>query len=105
MSKELITLDDDKLEQIEQLSGHNYSPEKIALYLDVDKELFMKLWYDKQSKVRYAFDKGQLVSEFNVMNKQKQLAESGNITAAQIFLKEKETQKIENIRNHVLFGE
>ena len=95
----------DQLQQIEELSGCNYSPEKIALYLDVNKELFMKLWYDKENPVRYHYDRGLLVAEFAVISKQKQLAESGNITAAQIFLKEAAAQEINNIRNKVLFGD
>jgi len=51
------------------------------------------------------YNRGQLSAEFKVNLKQKELAESGNITAAQIFLKESERIKLENLRNQCLFGE
>ena len=90
---------------IHDLAGCNYSVEKIALYLEVDKKAFLQLWFDKDSEVRRHYDRGQLLAEFNINNKQKELAEKGNITAAQIFLKEAESTKIENIRNRILFGD
>jgi hypothetical protein len=67
--------------------------------------LFLKLWYDRTSEVRTAYDRGQLQSEFLIHQKQLDLAKAGNITAAQIFLKESERIKTENIRNHILFGD
>jgi hypothetical protein len=99
-----LRLSEEQLTQVHELSGCNYSPEKIALYLDVSKEEFLREWYNKQSDVRLYYDRGQLLSEFIINNKQRELAESGNITAAQIFLKESEKNKIENIRNHCFFG-
>ena len=89
---------------IHDLAGCNYSPEKIAVYLEVDKKAFMRLWYDKDSEVRKHYDRGILIAEFNINNKQKELAEKGNITAAQIFLKQAEKNEVNNIRNQCLFG-
>jgi len=89
---------------IHDLAGCNYSPEKIALYLDMDKKAFLQVWNNKESEVRMAYERGKLVAEFNINNKQKELAEAGNITAAQIFLKESKENEINNIRNQCLFG-
>lgn len=100
-----VIFSDEELTQIEDLAAVNYSPERIAKYLDVDKKSFMKLWYNKDSVVRVAYDKGQLTSEFLIHQKQLELAKSGNITAAQIFLKESNANKIANIRNQILFGD
>jgi hypothetical protein len=100
-----LRFSDEQLTDIHNLAGCNYSPERIALYLDVDKSAFMRLWYQKESEVRMAYDRGQLESEFKINAKQKELAESGNITAAQIFLKEAERNEINNIRNRILFGD
>ena len=100
-----LKFSEEELTSIHDLSGCNYSPEKIALYLDVDKKAFLRLWYEKDSQVRLAYDRGQLEAEYTVNAKQKELAEKGNITAAQIFLKESENTKIENIRNQILFGD
>jgi hypothetical protein len=96
---------DEELTAIHDLAGCNYSPEKIALYLDVDKKAFLQTWNIKDSFVREHYDRGKLVAEFNINNKQKELAEKGNITAAQIFLKEAEKNEVNNIRNRILFGD
>jgi hypothetical protein len=100
-----LKFSEEEFTSIEDLAGCNYSPEKIALYLQVDKQAFMQLWYDKESTVRVAYERGKLVSEFNINNKQKELANAGNITAAQIFLKEAEKNEVNNIRNRILFGD
>ncbi|WP_026730203.1 hypothetical protein [Flavobacterium denitrificans] len=100
-----LRFSDEEMIDIENLAGCNYAPERIALYLDVDKKAFLQLWYQKDSLVRQAYDRGQLVSEFKINLKQKENAESGNITAAQVFLKEAERNEINNIRNRILFGD
>ena len=99
-----LKFSEEEMTSIHDLAANNYAPEKIALYLDVDKKAFMRLWYDKESAVRLAYERGKLVSEFTITNKQKELAEKGNITAAQIFLKESKENEINNIRNQCLFG-
>jgi len=103
MSKLIIT--DDEITIIEELSGCNYSPEKIALYLDADKKEFMRLWQTKDSLIRIAYDRGKLVASYEVNKKQKENAQSGNITAAQIFLKESKEEEAKNILNNVLYGD
>lgn len=104
MTPELY-LPEEAYETIELLAGHNYGPEKIALFLSVDKKAFLSLWFDPTSPVRKAYDRGAIRAEFNVLNKQREDAESGNATAAQIFLKETAFNRIATIRNHSLFAE
>ncbi|EHO13819.1 hypothetical protein [Myroides odoratimimus] len=99
-----MRLSDEEYTAIEDLAGCNYAPEKIALYLDVDKKEFMKLWFDRTSLVRTAYDRGQLQAEFEVNKQQKLLAQAGNITAAQIFLKESKEQEAKNNLYNILFG-
>lgn len=96
---------EEELTIIEELSGCNYSPEKIAIYLDLPKKDFLKIWADKESMVRTAYERGKLVSSFEINKKQKENAQSGNITAAQIFLKESKEQEAQNILNRVLYGD
>ena len=100
-----LRFSEEELTTIEDLSGCNYSPERIALYLDVDQKDFLRIWYQKESEVRQRYDRGQLVSEFTVNQKQHELAKGGNITAAQIFLKEAEKNEVRNLRNKILFGD
>lgn len=95
---------DEELTSIEDLAACNYSPEKIAMYLEVDKKSFLQTWYNKQSLVRTAYERGKLVSEFHINNKQKELAVAGNITAAQIFIGLREATEIAQIRDQILYG-
>ena len=99
-----LKFSEDEYTAIHDLAGCNYSPEKIALYLDVDKKAFLQLWYQKESLVRQAYERGKLVADFNISNKQKELAEAGNITAAQIFIGLRKDTEVETIRNQCLFG-
>lgn len=104
---ELIDLrfSDEEFTTIEDLAACNYSPEKIALNLQVDKRAFLTKWAQKDSAIRQAYERGKMASEFTIINKQNELAKSGNITAAQVFLKEAERNDVNNIRNQVLFGD
>lgn len=102
---ETLKFSEEEFEAIEKLSGCNYPPEKIALYLQVDEKLFMDLYQDIKSDVRRHYDRGKLVADFEVNSKQQELAMAGNITAAQIYLKEKEKNEIENIRKKCLYNE
>ena len=99
-----LKFSEEEYTSIHDLAGCNYSPEKIAIYLDVDKKAFLQLWYQKESMVRQAYERGKLVADFNISNKQKELAEAGNITAAQIFIGLREVTEVETIRNQCLFG-
>jgi hypothetical protein len=100
-----LKFSDEDLEQVMALAACNYSPELCSVHLGVDKKAFVQLWQNKESEVRQAYDAGKMKATFGIMNKQRELAESGNITAAQIFLKESKEIELNTIRNQCLFGE
>lgn len=100
-----IRLTDEELTAIEDLSGCNYSPAEIALYLNQPKKEFIAEWNKKESVVRLAYDRGKLVAKFEVNLKQKENSRSGNITAAQIFLKESKEEEAKNVLHKILFGD
>jgi hypothetical protein len=100
-----LKFSDEDLEQVMALAACNYSPELCAVQLGLDKEAFYKMWCKKESDLRQSYDAGKLKATFGIMNKQRELAESGNITAAQIFLKESKEIEINTIRHQCLFGE
>jgi len=103
MGKLIIT--DDEMTTISDLSACNYSPDKIALYMGADLSEFMKLWQIKDSLVRVAYDRGKLESSFKINQKQLENAQSGNITAAQIFLKESKEEEAKTMLYKILFGD
>jgi hypothetical protein len=95
---------DEELKTISEMAACNYSPEKIALNLDVDKKSFLHTWYNKESYVRLAYERGKLEADFSISNKQRELAVAGNITAAQIFIGLREATEVERIRDQILYG-
>jgi hypothetical protein len=99
-----LKFSDEELEQIMNFAACNYAPELVAAQMNLDKEQFMTLWNNTGSDVRQAYEAGKLKARFNIMNKQRELAESGNITAAQIFLKESKETEIASIRDKILYG-
>ena len=96
---------DEELTAIEHLAGCNYGPAEIALYLEIDKKRFLESYNILESQIRTAYDRGKLVTKFELMNKQRELGKGGNITSTQIFLKEQADIEIINSRNFCLFGD
>jgi len=90
-------------EIIEQLAACNYSPKQIAQYLELDAAAFISKYEDKESDVRHHYDKGRLVAEFEINQKLLENAKSGNITAAQIFEKNRDRVHVENLKQQIFF--
>ena len=101
---EKLVFSEEEIDQVMSMAACNFSPELIAKRFNVHQDSFMKIWYDTETDLRQAYDAGKLSSQHNIMEKQRELAESGNITSAQVFLKESKEIEITNIRNLCLFG-
>lgn len=91
-------------EIIENLSACNYSPERIARYLELDVKAFMKQWYNKDSNIRKHYDNGQLEADLAINSKLLENAKTGSITSVQIFLKNQETNRVENLKKQIFYG-
>ena len=102
MANELEFLTEEEEKMIMDMAACNFTPSSIAKALDYSHKDFLLKWMDKRSAVRQAYDAGKLLADFQVINKQRELAESGNITAAQIFLKEIKEREVANIRDKIL---
>jgi hypothetical protein len=98
-----IFISEEDLATIQNMAACNYGPSEIALQLGVKKKSFLALFHEQESEVRQAYDSGKLSTTFAIMGKQKELAEGGNITAAQIFLKESERIEFENWKRKIFF--
>lgn len=94
----------EELEQVEQMAGVNFSPEKIADFFNEDRKQFMSIWYDKTSDLRQSYDRGKLRVEFELKNKQVDNARGGNITAYQTWEKSKNQQALEDLKQQIFFG-
>ena len=100
-----LKFSEEELAQIEALSGAGYSPEKIAMYLDVDKKKFLKEWKNENTIVRYHYDRGLLLDSAAIAMKLAEHAKGGNITAIQQLDKIQRTQRVENLKKKYLYGE
>lgn len=100
-----LKLSDEELEQIEQLAGAGYSPERIAMYLGVAKKDFMAEWFKVDSAVDYHYKRGVLLVEAESGIKLGENAKAGNITAFQELRKLQESITIENIKKRTIYGE
>lgn len=94
---------EEQIELIEQLAACNYVPSEIAVYFNVNKKEFLEVYRNPDSVLHQAYLRGRLKTKFAVVDKQRELAETGNLTAAQLYLKETKEIDIENLRNKVLF--
>lgn len=95
----------EQIEQIESLAGCNYSPEKIALYFDLNETEFMREWNDKASELRHHYDRGVLIAQAEMDMANLESAKGGSITAIQMHKKDAYSQRIENFKkelNHEL---
>ncbi|WZL88309.1 hypothetical protein VS868_11950 [Salinimicrobium sp. 3283s] len=101
---EEVRLSQEEFEQIEDLAACNYSPEQIAKYLDIRKEDFMAAWYNHRHPVRHHYDRGQLVADVEINQKALETAKAGNLTAMQVYQKNRETVHVENLKKQILFA-
>lgn len=92
-------------EQVEIMAGCNYTPTEMAIYLNVAKKPFIAQANTPDTKIWLAIQRGKLKTELNISAQQKTLAESGNITAVQVFEKIRERKRTEEIKNKIWFGQ
>lgn len=100
----LIVIDEEKLETVKSMAAMNYLPSQIGIQLGLSKKYVLALYNHKESDFRQAYDAGVLEATYNIFQKQKELAESGNITATQIFTKEQQRIARANVRDRILYG-
>jgi hypothetical protein len=105
MSNIPVVISSIDLDTIKSMSGCNFAPGQIALQLGIKKSVFLKIFNDLDSDAREAYEAGKLETTMKLMEKQKLLAEGGNITAHQIFMKESERIDVENLKCKIYFGD
>lgn len=96
-------LDSQLLKDIRKLASGNMAPSDIALKLGVHKAGFMRIWRDKDSAIREAYEGGRLDIEATKAKQLKKEIKGGNITAIQIHDKKAEEAEFEAHKNQI-FG-
>lgn len=100
-----ILIKADQIEVVEELAALNYTPKELAMYLNVDLESFMKEWNNKESTLRYHYDKGILQAKAEIELACLEAAKGGYITQAQRFDKILEANKFEKEKQSLIYGE
>jgi hypothetical protein len=91
--------------EIEQLAAVNYSVKQIAMCLDVNLNAFLKEFNNPDSKIRYHYDRGLLITRAEIDKANLKRARDGNLTSIQQWKKDAHHQKIENIKKKVFLTE
>ncbi|MHA7822462.1 hypothetical protein ACVVIH_06840 [Chryseobacterium arthrosphaerae] len=100
-----VRLSQDQLEQIEDLAGAGYDIDRIAIYLDIPKKDLRKEFQIEDSFVRYHYFRGILIVDAESGIKLAQIAQTGNITANQQIMKIRESQRLDELRKRIMYGE
>jgi hypothetical protein len=99
-----MTFTQEQIDSIEKLAGLNYTFKHIAMYLDVPLKDILDDYGDKESKFRYHYDRGKLLSQADIDQGALDSAKGGNITAMQQFERIRRARHFENIRDLLIYG-
>jgi len=94
---------DEQLNEIEQLAGLNYNVNQVAMYLNVEIQLIKDEYQNKDSEFRYHYDRGQLVSQYEIYKSTLESAKKGNITAQQRYDKKVKENRLRQAKERI-FG-
>lgn len=78
----------------------NYTIRQMALYLELPFVHFNLLAHEKTSRVYESITRGRLQTDFVIDNSLQENAKKGNLTAIQQREKNKENNRIQDIKNH-----
>jgi len=102
-SQKYLELTQEQYKDIEQLASINYDPAKIAMYLDVDPNHFLEAFNQDDSKIRYHYERGKLITQAEIDKANLKRAKDGNLTSIQQWKKDAQSQKLENYKNKIAF--
>ncbi len=80
------TFNDEEIAEIEKMAGLCFTPEQIAIVLQVDSTEFRAAYNNPNDEVYSYYQRGSLMHESEVRNSIFQLAKGGSSTAQQQYL-------------------
>lgn len=95
----------EQIETIESLAGINYAVKQIAMYLGVPVKDLQNEFNDIDSKFRYHYNRGKLMSQAMVDMKLLESAKGSNLTAMQQLEKIRLARHFENMRDQLIYGD
>ena len=91
-------------EEVELMSSCGFTNSEMASYLKLSKNQFLSQALSEGTKIYEAILRGRLKTEISITQKQKDLAEAGNITAVQIFEKRLFQKKLQQFKEQIYLG-
>ena len=92
-----------QFKDIEELAAINYSLEQIAMYLDVEVNSFIEAFNIPESKVKYHYDRGKLITQAEISKANLRKAKDGSLASIQQWTKDAFFQKVETLKKQVLY--
>lgn len=87
--------------QIEDLAAQNYAPSTIAQFMDLNKAAFLRLWRDKASSIRNAYEKGKLAIHQEKQITLEEKVQAGDLKAIEIHDRRASEQRFEDIKRDI----
>ena len=97
-------LDEEKMASVGNMAALNYTPEEMALYLEVNTDLFLQVYNDENSDLRKKIDEGMLKAKAEIEIANLNSARTGNIAQAQRYDKIIEARRFESEKQRIIYG-
>ena len=104
LEESILTLPDDKYEELERLSALGYSEADMAMYFDVPRDDFSRAALDPESKINYHIRRGVLMSGALEQMGLLSDAEKGNVQAIQMLYKVRYRRQFEVAKREILYN-
>lgn len=102
-----VTLNENQIKELEQLSSLGWMPERIAKYLNIPKKDFLYALENDEDvigTVKYHYNRGEIIASGKVDISLLNAAIKGNVTAIQIYEKKTQQNKLEKFKEDLLNG-
>jgi hypothetical protein len=94
----------EKVEELESIAAIGYTPDKIAMYFGVNKDLFITEIMRPDSRIKYHIDRGILVNEADEAIATQNAANTGNATQAQRLDKKRFQLMFQQLKERIIYG-
>ena len=93
-----------QVEELENMAAIGYTPEKIAMYFDIDMEDFLQEFNRPGSRIRYHIERGILVNEAKEVIATQKAANEGNATQAQRLDRRRYQLMYQQLKERIIYG-
>lgn len=96
---------EEQFKELEDLAALNYTIRQIAMYFDIKPMEMYQEFNLPDSKIKYHYDRGQLVAQAQIDLANLQAAKTGNITAIERYDKKAKSIKYQQAKERIFKGD